>query len=59
MVGSGDSEDVETDNSVESHMMQVNPYFCRKAIPRTGIFESSFDESDGDSDVGEVIVTNL
>jgi hypothetical protein len=59
LVGSGDSEDVETDNSVESHMMTVNPYFRRKAIP-TGIFESSFDESDEDSsDVGEVIVTNL
>ena len=60
LVGSGDSEDVETDNSVESHMMTVNPYFRRKAIPRTGIFESSFDDSDEDSsDVGEVIVTNL
>jgi hypothetical protein len=59
LVGSGDSEDNETDNSVESHMMTVNPYFRRKAIP-TGIFESSFDDSDEDSsDVGEVIVTNL
>jgi hypothetical protein len=60
LVGSGDSEDNETDNSVESHMMTVNPYFRRKAIPSNGIFESSFDDSDEDSsDVGEVIVTNL
>jgi len=57
---SSESEEAETDNSVEPHMMQVNPYFRRNVTARNGIFESMFEASDDeDDDIGEVIVTNL